>query len=387
MNYLTKSIAKKAFFSYSSPQKCQLLLQTLSSRFASTTISKPRKPKIPKPQEPSSSYVLTHPRIEIYDEAEDVSSWPKPSEIPYQAKVANSVNLVGFVQTPVHFEASSDGKYCASTVVAHENSDDNSVLMIPVVFAGDLAHVVACHVKENDCVYVYGKFSMEPLSCEFMDEYQSCFHIVAENVNFVQGLKRNVSLKGNVKSVYPKGKNFVLDENDNQHSDYLVKQKDRLSGLEYDDSVNLGESKSEEGVTGGDDWRNLIKNPKQWWDCRKAKLDGIVKARHPDFKKKDSSTSLWIENTPRWVLEGLEGLEFDAYAPKSKSIGKDVDSWKDLLENPDKWWDNRASKLNQKAPDFKHKNTGIGLWVGSSPDWVLSQLPPLRDQRAASSDK
>lgn len=386
MNFLTKSVAKRALFSSSSPQKCQLLLQTLTLRFASTTISKPRKPKSPTPHEPSLSYSLTQPRIDI-DEAETVSSsWPRPSEIPYQAKVANSVNLVGFVQTPVQFEASSDGKYCASTVVAHENSDDNSVLMIPIVFAGDLAHVVACHVKENDCVYVSGKFSMDPLPCEFMDEYQSCFHVVAENVNFVQGLKRK-ALKGSVKSVYPKSKNFLLDNNDKQHSDYMVKQKDSLSGLQCDDSVNLGGSKSEEGVTGGDDWRDLIKNPKQWWDCRKAKLDGIVKARHPDYKKKDSSTSLWLENAPRWVLEGLEGLEFDIYAPKSKGLGKEVDSWKDLLENPDKWWDNRANKLNQKAPDFKHKNTGIGLWVSSSPDWVLSRLPPLRDQRAASSDK
>lgn len=381
MNFLTKSLANRALNSSSSPQKCKLLLQTLNptSRFASTTTSKPRKSKTQEPQEPSLSYVLTNPRIET-NEAEKVSSWPRPSEIPYQAKVANCVNLVGFVHTPVQFDASLDWKYCASTIVAHECSDDNSVLMIPVVFRGDLAHVVACHVKENDCVYVSGKFSMDPLPCKFMEEYQSCFHIVAENVNFVQGLKRNVSLKRSVKPVYPRSKNFSLDDNDKQHSD-------SLSGLGCDDSVNSGGSKSEESVTGGDEWRELVKNPKQWWDCRKAKLDGNVKARHPDFKKKGGSTSLWLENAPRWVLEGLEGLEFDVYAPKSKGVGKEVDSWKDLLENPDKWWDNRAKKMNQKAPDFKHKNTGIGLWVDSSPDWVLSQLPPLRDERAASSDK
>ncbi|CAN4117026.1 unnamed protein product [Withania somnifera] len=191
--------------------------------------------------------------------------------------------------------------------------------MIPVVFSGDLAHIVACHVKENDCVYMSGKFSMDPLTCKFVEEYQSCFHIIS----------------------------------------------DSLSGLGCDDSVNSGGRKLEEGVMGGDDWRDLVRNPKQWWDCRKAKLDGNVKARHPDFKKKGGR------------------LEFDVYAPKSKGDGKEVDSWKDLLENPDKWWDNRAKQINEKLPDFKHKNTGIGLWVNSSPDWVLSQLP----QRAASSDK
>ncbi|CAN4121584.1 unnamed protein product [Withania somnifera] len=381
MSFLTKSLANRSLFSSSSPQKCKRLLQTLNptSRFASTAVSKPRKSKIPKPEEPSLSYVLTNPRIET-DEVEKVSSWPRPSEIPYQAKVANFINLVGFVQTPVQFDASLDWKYCASTVVAHENCDDSSVLMIPVVFGGDLAHVVACHVKENDCVYVSGKFSMDPLPIKFIEEYQSCFHIVAENINFVQGLKRNV-LKRSVKPVYPKNLNFSLDGNDKKHSD-------SLSGLEYADSVNSGGSKSEEGLTRGDDWRDLVKNPKQWWDCRKAKLDGVVKPRHPDFKKKeDGNTSLWLENAPRWVFDGLEGLEFDIHAPKSKGVGKEVDSWKDLLENPDNWWDNRTTKLNQKAPDFKHKNTGIGLWVDSSPDWVLSQLPPLRDQTAASSHK
>lgn len=371
MNFLTKTIANRTLSSSSYPKKCQLFQSF--SRFVSKTTT-PRKSKIPKPQEPSSSYSLTPPKIET-NEAENISSWPKPSEIPYQSKVANFVNLVGFVQTPIQFETSPDGNYCAGTVLAHENNDNNnnSILMIPVVFVGDLAHVVACHVKENDSVYVSGKFSMDPMPCEIMDKYKFSFHIVAENVNFVQGLKQIAPRKARGQFVYPKS------STKQQHSD---NEKDiSLSTLENDDSVvnSGGGSKSE----GGDEWRDLIKNPKQWWDCRKAKLDGIVKARHPDFKKKDSSSiALWLENAPRWVLEGVEGLEFDVYVPKSKGVGKEVDSWKDLLENPDKWWDNRATKLNQKAPDFKHKNTGIGLWVDNSPDWVLSQLPPLRDQRA-----
>ena len=34
--------------------------------------------------------------------------------------------------------------------------------------------------------------------------------------------------------------------------------------------------------------------------------------------------------------------------------------------------DNRLKKRNERAPDFKHKDTGAGLWLSSkkAPDWV-----------------
>lgn len=43
--------------------------------------------------------------------------WPKPSEIPFQVKVANSVNLIGHVDAPVQFQTASDGKHWAGTVI------------------------------------------------------------------------------------------------------------------------------------------------------------------------------------------------------------------------------------------------------------------------------
>lgn len=33
-------------------------------------------------------------------------------------------------------------------------------------------------------------------------------------------------------------------------------------------------------------------------------------------------------------------------------------------EDPSQFWDNRIGKRNPKGPDFKHKTTGIGLWLG-----------------------
>ena len=45
------------------------------------------------------------------------SEWARPSEIPFQAKIANSVNVIGYVHVPVQFESSPDGKCWAGTVL------------------------------------------------------------------------------------------------------------------------------------------------------------------------------------------------------------------------------------------------------------------------------
>lgn len=48
--------------------------------------------------------------------------WPRPSEIPFQVKVANSVTLIGHVDSSVQFETSSDGKHWAGTVITQRAS-------------------------------------------------------------------------------------------------------------------------------------------------------------------------------------------------------------------------------------------------------------------------
>jgi len=34
-----------------------------------------------------------------------------------------------------------------------------------------------------------------------------------------------------------------------------------------------------------------------------------------------------------------------------------------IASNPEDWWDNRNSKRNPKAPDYKHKQNGMGVWL------------------------
>jgi len=81
--------------------------------------------------------------------------------------------------------------------------------------------------------------------------------------------------------------------------------------------------------------------------------------------------------------------EFAAQLPKTKQ-GKSFkgdDSWTNLVENPDKWWDNRTNKFSKRSPDFKHKVTGEALWLSDSPAWVLSRLPPLKANHTATFTK
>ena len=51
----------------------------------------------------------------------------KPNDIPFQPKLANSVNLIGHVQSPIQFHVSpNDGYVWASTVITRQDSSDLS---------------------------------------------------------------------------------------------------------------------------------------------------------------------------------------------------------------------------------------------------------------------
>ncbi|WIA11629.1 hypothetical protein OEZ85_011732 [Tetradesmus obliquus] len=165
-------------------------------------------------------------------------------------------------------------------------------------------------------------------------------------------------------------------------------------------------------------WIDLFNNPNNYFDNRVTKRD-----RQPDFnsRAKDAEnrrSGLWIDSkyTPQWVLDYLApggrsrnssysnnkssysnsygnqgGGGGDAYMPEEASSTKEAE-WMELCNNYGNWWDNRANKMNPRAPDFKQKGrTGqeIALWISSrdTPQWVpayiaarLPQPPPPRNQ-------
>lgn len=377
------------------------------------------------------------------------SSFTRPTEIPWQKKVSNLVKLIGRVETPVQFCEFSDGKSWAATVISQEKKGSVS-LRIPLIFQGDLAHVAASHLKEEDYVYIDGQLSADSppsaLKCE-----QSSLQVMVHNVNFVEGSswkknfsdpkilvplesfktdnasQKKVSRSDDYQrkesaddSTFQKKESTeefkILDQslldlitNPQEWWDIRLKQvnsaspafehkvdgklvhinestpdwiKKELESLKFDRRTEKKSSKDGRASmnNSGDlilnSWRDLLKNSKQWRDYRENKLRGLVKPKYPDFKHKDSDAALWLDSAPEWVLPGLKGLEFDAPLQKGKKA--DDDTWKDLVENSEKWWDNRLNKKNPKSPDFKHKDLGTGLWLSDSPAWALSKLPPQK---------
>ena len=62
------------------------------------------------------------------------------------------------------------------------------------------------------------------------------------------------------------------------------------------------------------------------------------------------------------------------------AVGEKDDLWREVLDNPDAWWDNRERKSapggNPRYPDFKHKETQTPLWIESrdTPRWAIDAL-------------
>ncbi|XP_028770148.1 protein OSB2, chloroplastic-like [Neltuma alba] len=310
--------------------------------YATAATTRRRSKRVDEPSPPSK------------DDA--VSDRQRPPVIPYQPKAANFVNIIGQVHMPVQFQTSPDGKTWATTVLIRELTPDSSHLWIPVKFEGDLAHVAACHLKENDYIHVAGELGANS-SYSNESKGQSNIQVLARSLNFVQG--------------YPLVEEISAASKQQGISDSSDRTKKNFGSTKNSDSDPLLSS-----------WRDLLKDPKQWWDCRDSKHNGLVNFNYPDFKRKDGSHALWLDRAPNWVLSDLEGLEFDALILKSKQAKeqKDDANWRDVVENPDKWWDNRSTKKTERSPDFKHKETGEALWLNSSPSWVLPKLPPLKEK-------
>ncbi|XP_022762604.1 protein OSB2, chloroplastic [Durio zibethinus] len=335
MNSLIRTLAK---ISTSQSHQASRRWPALHS-FSTSTTSK-RWTKTKKPSE--SDFEPSAPK-----------EWPRPTKIPFQSKVANSVSISGYIHMPVQFEAASDGKLWAGTVISQNPSSDSPPLWIPIIFEGDLAHIAACHLKENDHVYIDGQLSADPPSSN-ANHGQANVQVMVRTVNFVD-------------ESAPMTKSIATPKEEGAFSDSASTKK----GTETASSI----------------WRDLLDNPKEWKDYREKKLNGVVKPKFPDFKHKDHDLSLWLDCAPKWVLSELKGPQYDGPTQKSNQVNqlKGDEFWKDLVENPSKWWDNRLDKLNgkvnKKYPDFKHKETGKALWLSYSPGWVESKLPSLKSKK------
>ncbi|XP_042373615.1 protein OSB3, chloroplastic/mitochondrial-like isoform X1 [Zingiber officinale] len=372
----------KWFFSLGSSFTTQQLASLSSSTLkrTSNTITEP-KPEASSPGLSSSpgTEAPAPPSLENYKKSSDL---PRPKEIPFQPQILNQVHLVGYVGVPVQLQMSHNGSCVAFSVLTSKKIEGLLSFRISVIFHGDLAQIAACHLKENDLIYVTGQLSGDTPS---VAQEVSCTNIqvIADKLSFVHdgNSQSTPSFKANASKVY---------------------------------SQKL--------------WDDLVLNPLDWFDNREDKLNGLVftfishphafsfptksviftclavqiHPKYPDFKNRKTYQGLWVNSAPSWVSERLEGLVFasrekeklppqqseyhgEAGISKQKeytfasSIKNNETSWKNLIDNPKDWWDNRSTKPKKTYPDFKHKETGEALWLSSfnTPDWVLSKLPPV----------
>ena len=70
----------------------------------------------------------------LYKKSPSSTDFPRPKEIPFQAKVANSINLTGYIDMPIQTLVSSpDGKFTAATVITQEPSYHSPALRYSLV--------------------------------------------------------------------------------------------------------------------------------------------------------------------------------------------------------------------------------------------------------------
>ncbi|MCL7042167.1 hypothetical protein MKW94_025328, partial [Papaver nudicaule] len=128
---------------------------------------------------------------------------------------------------------------------------------IPIIFEGHLAQTAASHLKEKDLIHIAGHFSEEPPQFSL-----ECGHCIG------QVMVRQIS---------------------------FVKETPQARERYYSRLKKLHDTF----------WSDLCGNPSQWTDYRKDKLNGLVKPRHPDFKRKDSGQPLWLNAAPEWAISEL----------------------------------------------------------------------------------
>ncbi|KAK8968570.1 hypothetical protein KSP40_PGU005646 [Platanthera guangdongensis] len=219
----------------------------------------------------------------------DLSELPRPIEIPFQPLVANSVNIIGTVDSAVKLHQLSDGSYASVLILVSENTKMPEVLsrfMITVVFQGDLAEIAACHLKKNDLIYVSGamKASDNVVGGNFRNWTRSSTSRGANSnvcelfIPAVRLLQPDPASHGQNKSSAPTvGEPAAGDSG-------AVMQLKSNPALDLIDQL----------------WKKLVDNPEQWFDNRLKK----TKETQPDFRHKDGE-ALWLDSAPAWVFPEL----------------------------------------------------------------------------------
>jgi hypothetical protein len=83
-------------------------------------------------------------------------TYPKPTEVPWNKDLCNSVNLIGFVADPVEIKHFPSGKVVARTRLSVKKNA-TQMSWIHLKFWDELAHVASQHVQQGQHIHVFGR--------------------------------------------------------------------------------------------------------------------------------------------------------------------------------------------------------------------------------------
>ncbi|KAL5712407.1 hypothetical protein ACHQM5_014586 [Ranunculus cassubicifolius] len=198
--------------------------------------------------------------------------YPRPSEIPWNKEICNSVHLIGIIGTPVQLKNLSSGKVLAWTRLGVRKSATDTT-WINLTFWNELAHVASQHVEKGQQVYVSGRLVADTVEGDD-EKTQTYYKVVVQQLNFVE--KSPVP-------VYDQGRTSSTAVG--QGGNYATKTTSSTQEL----------------------WQAFFANPVDWWDNRKNKRN----LKYPDFKHKDTGEALWVDGkaNPPWVKSQLAILD------------------------------------------------------------------------------
>lgn len=87
----------------------------------------------------------------------------------------------------------------------------------------------------------------------------------------------------------------------------------------------------------------------------KAAFDGTVTANYPEPSYGGQGL------TPTSAAPAAPPFHPDSQVPAEKDANQDWARQR-FMSHPGEFWDNRGNKRNPRAPDCKHKDTGLPLW-------------------------
>ncbi|CAN6439505.1 unnamed protein product [Victoria cruziana] len=165
--------------------------------------------------------------------------YPRPSEIPWQKDIANSINLIGIVGTPVQIKHLDSGKVFAWARLAVKTSATET-LWIGLTFWNELAYVAFQHVEKGQRIYVSGRLISDVVNGDG-DKPQAYYKVVVNQLNFIE--------KSSPLSLYESEKNPMN----------LGERRGTHSGAQTGTTEEL--------------WQAFFANPTEWWDNRSSKVD------------------------------------------------------------------------------------------------------------------